>query len=271
MFGSILETLRAQRPLVHNITNYVTANDCANIVLACGASPIMADDPQEAAQITAGCRGLNLNLGTLSQPRLTAMLRSGQQANAQGIPIVLDPVGVGASDFRMEAAQALLRQVRFTAIRGNLSEIKALYLGCGSGGGVDTADAIQEDALEDSIALAKAMSQQTGAVTALTGVIDIVTDGCRTYCIRNGHPMMSTVTGAGCQLTALMAAFLAAAPDKPLDAAADAVCAMGLAGELAARRLTPLDGNASYRNYLIDAVFNLTPQQLQEGANYEMR
>lgn len=271
MFGSILEMVRAQRPLVHSITNYVTANDCANILLACGASPIMADDPQEAAQITAGCRGLNLNMGTLSEPRLTAMLRSGQQANAQGIPVVLDPVGVGASDFRMEAARTLLRQVRFTAIRGNLSEIKALDSGCGKGGGVDTADAVREDALEDAIALAEAAARHTGAVIALTGAIDIVTDGCRAYCIRNGHPMMSAVTGAGCQLTALMAAFLAAAPSKPLEAAAEAVCAMGLAGELAARRLTPLDGNASYRNYLIDAVYNMTSKQLQEGSNYEMR
>ena len=116
-----------------------------------------------------------------------------------------------------------------------------------------------------------AFAARTGAVVAVTGAIDIVADGERAFCIRNGHPMMSAVTGTGCQLSALTAAFCAANPDKPLEAAAAAVCAMGLAGEIAHARLTPLDGNATYRNYIIDAIYNMTPAQLEEGAKYEVR
>ena len=256
MFRNLFANVRAKSPLVHNITNYVTVNDCANIVLACGASPIMADDAAEVEDITSLCAGLNLNIGTLNSRTIPSMLLAGHTANRLGRPVVLDPVGAGASHLRTETALRLLREVKFTVIRGNISEIRTLAA---------------DETLDKTVAFAKAFAARTGAVVAVTGAIDIVADGERAFCIRNGHPMMSAVTGTGCQLSALTAAFCAANPDKPLEAAAAAVCAMGLAGEAAHSRLSRLDGNATYRNYIIDAIFNMTPEQLEEGARYEMR
>jgi hydroxyethylthiazole kinase len=251
----------------------VTANDCANVLLACGASPIMADDPEEVTQITALSQGLCINLGTLNQRKVQAMLLAGKQANDLGIPVVLDPVGVGASGFRTQTVLRLLNQVCFSVIRGNISEIRALALGSGTTQGVDAdrLDQVTESNLEEVVDFTKSFAGETGAVIAITGATDIVTDGFRTFCIRNGDPMMGCVTGTGCQLSALTAAFVAAAPTQPLEATAAAVCAMGLSGELASGRLTALDGNGTYRNYILDAVYNLTPEQLEEGARYEVR
>ena len=163
--------------------------------------------------------------------------------------------------------------MKCTVIRGNASEIKALALGRGGAAGVDAdlADEITPQNLEKMTAFAKAFAEKTGAVVAVTGAIDIVADSRTAYRIRNGHPMMSAVTGAGCQLSALTAAFVAANPDRPLEAAAAAVCAMGLAGEIAFGRLSPQDGNGTYRNYLIDAIYRMTPQTLEKGADYEVR
>ena len=258
MFRNLFANVRAKSPLVHNITNYVTVNDCANIVLACGASPIMADDAAEVEDITSLCAGLNLNIGTLNSRTIPSMLLAGHTANRH---------------LRTETALRLLREVKFTVIRGNISEIRTLAAGSGTTKGVDadTADKVTDETLDKTVAFAKAFAARTGAVVAVTGAIDIVADGERAFCIRNGHPMMSAVTGTGCQLSALTAAFCAANPDKPLEAAAAAVCAMGLAGETAHSRLSRLDGNATYRNYIIDAIFNMTPEQLEEGARYEMR
>ena len=265
MFAEQFANVRTKSPLIHNITNYVTVNDCANMVLACGASPIMADDAAEVEDITTICGGLNINIGTLNSRTITSMLLAGKKANQLGHPVVLDPVGAGA--FR------LLRDVKFTVIRGNISEIKTLASGAGTTKGVDAdvADKVTEANLDSAVAFAKAFAAQTGAVIAITGAIDIVADAEKAYCIRNGNAMMSSITGTGCQLSALTAAFVTANPGHPLEAAAAAVCAMGLAGETAHKRLTPLDGNSTYRNYIIDAIYNMTPDQLEEGANYEVR
>ncbi len=271
MFETILENVRNQSPLVHTITNNVTANDCANILLAIGASPIMAEDPREVEEITALASGLCLNIGTISEKKGEAMLLAGKRAAALGHPVVLDPVGAGASRLRTQTAQNILREVPCAVIRGNASEIRTLFQGNLPSRGVDSAQRITEDALEETIALAKAFAKQAGAVVAITGNIDIVADPNTAYCIRNGHPMMGRVTGCGCQLSALTAAFAAANPSNLLLAAAAAVCAMGVAGEIAHKRLAPLDGNATYRNYIIDAIYNLTSAQLEEGANYEVR
>lgn len=271
MFDEIFRNVRDQKPLIHSITNYVTANDCANMLLACGASAIMADDAQEVEEITALCQGLCLNMGTPSARRLEAMALAGKQANTLGHPVVLDPVGVGASRLRREGAQQLLRQVCFAVIRGNLSEVKTLATGCLNSHGVDTADRVTAENQGEVIGFAKALSQSTGAVIAISGETDIVADSQRAYCIRNGHPMMARVTGTGCQLSVLTAAFVTANPAHPLEAAAAATAAMGLAGEIAYSRLSPMDGNASYRNGMIDAVYRLTPENLERGARYEVR
>lgn len=273
MFDKILENVHSVHPLVHNITNYVTANDCANITLACGASPIMADDIEEAAEITALCSALNINIGTLNQRTIPAMLSAGKRANQLGHPVILDPVGAGASGLRTDTALSLLEQIRFTIIRGNISEIKTLASENGTTRGVDAdlSDQVTEENLDEAAAFAKAFAKRSNAVIAVTGGIDIVADSEKAFCIRNGHPLMSAVTGTGCQLSAMTAAFAAANPEAPLTAAAAAVCAMGLCGEIAHRRLSPSDGNAAFRNYIIDAVYNLTPAQLEKGANYEVR
>ncbi len=268
-----MENVRARTPLIHNITNYVTVNDCANILLACGGSPIMADDKNEVEDITAICGGLNINIGTLNSRTIEAMVLAGKKANALGHPTVLDPVGAGASALRTNTALQLLEEVRFTVIRGNISEIKVLAGSAAATQGVDAnvADRVTDENLDSAIAFAKAFAEKTGAIIAITGAIDIVCDNRKAYIIRNGHPMMSSVTGTGCMLSAIAAAYVTANPTDSLGAAAAAVCAMGLAGELAYTRLTELDGNASYRSYIIDAICNMTPEQLVKGARYEMR
>lgn len=272
MLGELLDNVRRRRPLVHSITNYVTVNDCANILLACGGSPIMADDIGEAEEITALCGGLNINIGTLNARTVPAMLAAGKKANELGHPAVLDPVGAGASALRTDTALRLMEQVRFSVIRGNISEIKALALGRGSTQGVDAdvGDAVRSDTLDGAVRFARDFARKTGAVIAVTGAIDIVADGDRAWCVFNGHPMMSSVTGTGCQLSAMTAAFITANPDRVPEAAAAAVCAMGVCGELAYRRLGELDGNASYRNYIIDAVYRLDGGTLDRMANYKV-
>lgn len=273
MFEQIFANVRQKSPLVHSITNYVTVNDCANMLLACGASPIMADDPEDAVEITAICGGLNINIGTLNRRTIPAMFAAGRRSNELGHPVVLDPVGAGASALRTDTALELLKEVRFAVIRGNISEIKTLALGRGTTKGVDAdvADKVTQGNLDRAVSFTKDFARRTGAVAAVTGAIDIVTDGERAFCIRNGRPEMASITGTGCQLSALTAAFVAANPDRPLEAAAAAVCAMGLCGEIAYRRLTQLDGNSSYRNYIIDAMYRLTPAELEKGGNYEVR
>lgn len=273
MFQNMFANVREKCPLIHNITNYVTVNDCANVLLACGGSPIMSDDKEEVAEITTICSGLNINIGTLNQRTIVSMLIAGKRANELSHPVVLDPVGAGASKLRTETAMQLLEEVKFAVIRGNISEIKTLALGSGTTKGVDAdiADRVTEENLDDVVAFAKSFAEKTGAVIAITGAIDIVADDKKAYCIRNGHPMMASVTGTGCQLSAMTAAFVTANPEHPLEAAAAAVSAMGYAGEMAYSRLNEMDGNSTYRNYIIDAIYNMTPEILEKGANYEVR
>ena len=272
MFQKMFANVRKSCPLVHNITNYVTVNDCANMLLACGASPIMADDEEEVEEITALCAGLNINIGTLNRRTIASMLLAGKRANALGHPVVLDPVGAGASKLRTETAEQLLQEMKFTVIRGNLSEIKTLAFGSGTTKGVDAdvADRATDENLPEMIAFAKAFAAKTGAVIAITGAIDIVADSSRAYCIRNGHPMMASITGTGCQLSAMTAAFVAANREQALEATAAAVAAMGYAGEIAYERRSATDGNATYRNGIIDAIYNMTPENLEKGARYEV-
>ncbi len=273
MFKTIFENVREKSPLIHNITNYVTVNDCANIIIACGASPIMADDMEEVAEITTICSGLNINIGTLNSRTIESMLIAGKRANALGHPVLLDPVGAGASKLRTNTAMRLLDEVQFSVIRGNISEIKTLALGSGTTKGVDAdvADKVTEENLDEVVTFAKCFAKKIGTVIAITGAIDIVADDKKAYCIRNGHPMMSSITGTGCQLSAMMTAFVTANKEQTLKAAVSAVSVMGLAGEIAYKRLSPMDGNSTYRNYIIDAIYRMTPEELEKGAKYEVR
>lgn len=273
MLRECLENVRKVVPLIHNITNYVTANDVANMLLACGANPIMADDPAEAAEITALCQGLHINLGTLSQRTVPSMLAAGCRAKELGHKVLLDPVGVGASQFRRDTAEKLLREIQFDVIRGNISEIKSLTGKGTVSGGVDAVpiDAVAEENLEDAVAFAKDAAQSLSCSLAITGAIDLVTDGRLCYVIRNGRPEMGRVTGTGCQLSGMLTAFLAANPGKVLPAAVSAVCVMGVAGEIAWQNLRPEEGNVSYRNRMIDAVYRMDGEILERGARYEVR
>lgn len=273
MLKQCFDHLRAAGPLVHNITNYVTVNDVANMLLACGGSPIMADDPEDAEEITAICGGLNINIGTLNQRTIPAMFAAGKKASALGHALLLDPVGAGASTLRTQTAKKLIDEIHFDAIRGNISEIKTLATGSGTTKGVDAdvTDAVTEENLDGAVAFAKAFAAETGSVIAITGAIDLVSDSSRCWVIRNGRPEMGRITGTGCQLSGMMTAFLAANPGNALEAAAAAVCAMGLAGEIGWSRMEEGDGNIAYRNRIIDAVYNMDGEALERGAKYEIR
>jgi hydroxyethylthiazole kinase len=268
-----LQNVRRNAPLIHNITNYVTVNDVANILIAAGASPIMSDDIVDAPAITSICNALVINIGTLNERTIPSMFAAGKRANELQHLVALDPVGAGASKLRTETVISLLQEVKFDLIRGNISEIKTLAQGTGTTKGVDanTADTITEDSLESTSILAKTLAGQTGAVVAISGAIDVVADAEQAIIIRNGHPLMAQITGSGCMLTALTAAYMAGVTVQPLEAAAAAFIAMGLAGEVAAKRMGALDGNSTYRNYLIDAVYNLDAAAFAAGANFERR
>ena len=270
---TMLENVRAKTPLVHNITNYVTVNDVANVLLAAGGSPIMSDDADDVEDITSICGGLNINIGTLNKNTIPSMFLAGKKANELGHIVLLDPVGAGASRLRTDTANRLMQEVRFDAVRGNISEIKTLCTGSGTTKGVDAdaVDAVTEANLDNGVALVKAFARQAGCIIAVTGAIDLVSDGERCWCIRNGRAEMSRITGTGCQLSALTTAFLVANPGHKLEAAAAAVCTMGLAGEIAWANMQPGDGNSTYRSRIIDAIFNMTGDTLEEGAKYELR
>ena len=273
MLGKYLDEVRKKTPLVHNITNYVTVNDVANVLLACGGSPIMSDEPRDVEDITSICGGLNINIGTLNKRSIKGMKIAGRKAQELGHVTLLDPVGAGASALRTETAAQLMEMIRFTVIRGNISEIKALALGSGTTKGVDAdiADAVTEDNLDDAVRFVKDFAAKTGSVVAVTGAIDLVADAERCFVIRNGRPEMGRITGTGCQLSGMMTAFVVANPDNALEAAAASVCAMGLAGEIGYSHLASYEGNSTYRNRIIDAICNMDGKCLDEGAKYEVR
>ena len=273
MLGSCLENVRKSVPLVHNITNYVTVNDVANILLACGGSPIMSDEPMDVEDITSICGGLNINIGTLNQSSIKGMFLAGKKANELGHKVLLDPVGAGASTLRTDTAVKLMDEIRFTVIRGNISEIKTLALGSGTTKGVDAdvADAVTDETLDQAVSFVKSFAKNTGSIVAVTGAIDLVSDSERCYVIRNGRPEMGKITGTGCQLSGMMTAYIVANPGNELEAAAASVCAMGLAGEIGWSRMQPGDGNSTYRNRIIDAIYNMDGDTLEKGAKYEVR
>ncbi len=273
MLGECLENVRKNVPLVHNITNYVTVNDVANVLLASGGSPIMSDEPEDVEDITSICGGLNINIGTLNQQTIKGMFTAGRKAAELGHPILLDPVGAGASKLRTETAVKLMDEIKFTVIRGNISEIKTLALGSGTTKGVDAdvADAVSDETLDSAVRFVKEFAKKADTIVAITGAIDLVSDGDKCYVIRNGRPEMGRITGTGCQLSGLTTAFVVANPDNKLEAVAAAVCTMGLAGEIGWSRMQEGDGNSTYRNRIIDAIFNMDGETLNKGAKYEIR
>jgi hydroxyethylthiazole kinase len=260
-FVKILRELGERKPLVHHITNYVTVNDCANITLAAGGSPIMASAPEESGDIAAISSSLVLNIGTLTPGAVKSMIIAGRAANAAGVPVIFDPVGAGASRLRNEAVAEILDRVRVTILRGNISEA-GFILGTSAGArGVDASEGDGGDAGR----IAAELSARRGFVVAVTGAADAVSDGRRTVTIHNGHSFMSKVTGTGCMCSSLIGAFAGASPDTPLEAAAAALMTIGVAGEIAFEQ-AGAKGSGSFRAALIDAVSLMTAETLAARA-----
>ncbi len=268
----LFEQVKVQSPLVHNITNYVTVNDCANVILAAGGSPLMADDEEEVADIVSISKALYINVGTLNRRTIESMKIAGKRANELGIPVILDPVGMGASRLRNESVNALLETIRFSVIKGNMTEIRAIDQNCRTLSGVDAerSDQITSDTLDDSIVLAKGVAKRFSSVVVITGATDIVTDGERVRTITNGDPMMSKITGTGCMTGSLIGTFVAVDANRPFDAATIAVSMMGLAGEKAAELVVERqEGTSSMKRYLIDQILRIDEQVWKAGAKIE--
>lgn len=270
MLRKAVERVRERQPLIHGITNYVTINDCANILLACGGSPIMAEDVEEVEEVTAICDGLVINIGTLLRQRVPAMVKAGQRANELGHPVVLDPVGAGISGLRTRTALELMEKVHFSAIRGNASEIRALVSGRGSARGVDADPAaLAGETLQELGDFARRMAAELDTILVITGEKDLVADGDQVYLVSNGHPMLGRITGSGCQLSALITAYLAANPEDRLMAVLAAVSLMGVCGEKAHAMLSEEEGTGTFRRFLLDAVYCTDGAELERLAKYE--
>ena len=264
----VLRLVKERAPLVQCITNFVTVNDCANIILAAGGSPAMTQDIREVEEAVGNVQALVCNLGAVGYAE--SMILAGKAARRLGKPVVFDPVGVGGTRLRQSIARRLLEEVQVSVIRGNASEIRWLAGEQTRGSGVD-ASAVTEENLPLAARLARGLAERTGSVVVVSGEIDLVTDGRRTAAFRNGCATMARITGSGCMLTALTGACCGAAPEDSFTAACAAVAAMGVCGELAERRrLERRAGNASFRIYLIDAVFNLTKEEFKEAVRCEI-
>ena len=251
-----LKKIRETKPLVHNITNYVAMNFTANILLAAGASPVMAHAENEVEEMVSIAKALVLNIGTLDDAWIAAMLKAGKKATALGVPIILDPVGAGATKLRTETAKRILGETRVTLVRGNASEILALGGGAAKTKGVDAADSV--DAAAERAGM---LARELGTPVAITGAVDFITDGRRVLRVANGHPLMGGVTGTGCGATAVIGAFAGVDADA-VSAAATALAYYGLAGEHAA------DGAAGPGSFMIrflDALHALTAEDVLVG------
>ena len=269
-FAMNLTAVRRRKPLVQCITNFVTVNDCANIILAAGGSPTMAEHPLEVEEAVRKAQALVCNMGAID--KVEAKVLAGREANRLGTPVVLDPVGAGGTQLRRDAVKRLLEEVHFSVIRGNASEIRYLAGQQTTGSGVDvsTLDEITEENLPSAVTMAAKLAENLSTVIAISGRIDVISDGKSTCVLRNGCATMARITGSGCMLTALIGAFCGANGDAFL-AACTAMTAMGISGEIAEeKRLCNHTGNATFRNDLIDAVFNLTEEQLEKGVHYEI-
>jgi len=223
--GRALENIKEKSPLVHHITNYVTVNDCANIVLAIGGSPVMADDKAEVEEMVSFASALVINVGTLNERTSESMIKAGKKANELNVPVILDPVGAGATTLRTNTVKTLLQQVKFAVVRGNMSEIKITAGVEAEIKGVDST-ASEEGALE----IAKGLAKRLNTVVAITGARDVITDGTRYCYVDNGHKILSMVTGTGCMTTSLIGTYAGANEDYFLAAVAGIV-SMGIAGE----------------------------------------
>jgi hydroxyethylthiazole kinase len=254
MFSDIFADVHLKHPLVHHITNYVTVNDCANITIAAGAAPVMADAPEEVCEMAGLAGALVLNIGTLDKEQVESMILAGGLANDRQIPVVLDPVGAGATRFRTRTALRLMDELRITILKGNAGEIGILAGAEASVRGVDSCGMTG-----DPVTIARKFAEASGIPVVVSGSTDIVTDGKRVLLVGNGHPLMGTISGTGCMAASVTGAF-AAVSDDPVNASAAALATFGVAGEKAAAYA---HGPYSFRTALFDELAALTPEEVE--------
>ncbi|ABR47454.1 Hydroxyethylthiazole kinase [Alkaliphilus metalliredigens QYMF] len=262
--SKIIEKIKYNKPLIHHITNYVSVNDCANIVLALGGSPIMADDPKEVVEVVSKASALVINIGTLNDKRVQSMLLAGRKANELGIPVILDPVGVGASTFRKDTVNQLLKNIDFTVIRGNASEMQVLMNMNYSVAGVDSMDFGG-----NTPKMIRTLAQKYKTTVAITGATDSICDGTTLISVSNGHSLLSQVTGTGCMTTSLIATCLAVT-DQALLAALAGVLIMDLAGEGAYASLKAHESIGTFKVRIFDHIHQLTEQTILEGGSLDV-
>jgi len=257
IISDLFTRVREKRPLIHHITNYVTVNDCANITISVGAAPVMADAPEEVCEMVTFAGALVLNIGTLNKGQIESMLLAGGMANDRGIPIILDPVGAGATQFRTKSAQRLLDELKITILKGNPGEIGILAGAEALVRGVDS-----HGMIGDPLRIAQHFAKEAGVTVVISGATDIVTDGKRILLVENGHPMLGSISGTGCMAASVTGAFAAVA-DDPVIASAAALAAFGIAGERAA---AGAQGPYSFKTALFDEMAALQPEDLVSGA-----
>lgn len=249
----ILSRIREEKPLIHQITNYVTVNDAANITLYWGGLPVMADAKEEVAEMVQAAQALVLNIGTLNQRQVSSMIKAGKQANRLGIPIILDPVGVGATEFRTKTVRRLLDELEIAVIKGNQGEISILAEGEGEVRGVESVGDYEE-----LVANVQKLAVAEKAVVIVSGAEDIVTDGKESYQVNNGHRLLGQVVGTGCMLGSTLGVF-AGVSDDYLTASLTAVTAYGIAGEIAGRKASE---PATYKTTFMDSISELTDEEI---------
>lgn len=271
----VLEAVREKKPLVYCITNYVTVGDCANIVLASGASPIMAEDHREVEQIVSAAKAVVLNIGTLRKETVEAMVIAGKKANELGVPVVFDPVGAGATKLRNDTAKMLTDTIRFSVIRGNMSEIRALAGLSSATKGVDAgmSDALTHDNIEAGAKVVSDLAKRLDCCIAATGAIDIIAYGDTAYAINNGHAMMADITGSGCMCSSVVGACLGSGMKNPAVCAAAAIAAMCIAGEKAYEYAAKNGGGiGTFREKLFNYVYTMSEADLMDrGEIYEIK
>jgi len=262
----LLKDLKEKTPLVHHITNYVTVNDCANITLAIGGSPVMADDINEVRAMVSLASSLVINIGTLNSRTVESMIEAGKMANKLNIPVILDPVGAGATTYRTETCKRIISEVKLAVIRGNLSEIKTVYGIESKTKGVDSSEmiSVNSDEFSKEKEMAKALANKLDTVIAITGEVDLITDGKILYCVENGHKIMSKVTGTGCMCTSIIGSYLGAG-DNNLIATLAGIVSMGIAGETAFESLDKdSEGIGTFKVKMIDAIYNLSEAKMNK-------
>jgi hydroxyethylthiazole kinase len=255
-----LKNLREKKPLIHNITNYVVMNYTANALLACGASPVMAHAPEEVEEMVSFAGTLVLNIGTLTPYWIDSMLKAGKRANELKVPIILDPVGSGATKLRTDSAKRLIDELSISVVRGNASEVLSLAHEGSRTKGVDSIHSV-DDAADAALILAKELN----TTLAITGKVDLITDGKRIYRVSNGHELLGYVTGTGCTATAMIGAFLAVDPD-PVSATTTGLAYFGLAGEKAA---VETQAPGSFMIKVLDALYTIDEKEMEKGAKIQ--